>query len=181
MLFVMTDETDDSKVWQIVKKSVKPLKKPNIYIASKNKKTINKKPAKLSADLKEISFKNFGKSTIKPKTTISLQEKDIGNTDNLNKSHAKKLRTKNLNVDMTLDLHGHTQAQAYTAISDFMYKAHNNNCSTIKIITGKGKGVLQTQVPLWLSDYPNILSIVHAPQNQGGSGVLLIALKRKKA
>jgi len=176
----MTDKKDDRKIWQIVKNSVKPLKKPNIYIDSQNKK-----PLKLPIDLKEvglekINIKGIIGNIIKPKITTTLQEKYIGNTDSLNKSHAKKLRTKSLNVEMSLDLHSHTKSQAYKAVDDFMHKAYINNCSTVKIITGKGKGVLQTQVPLWLNNYPYILSIVHAPQNHGGSGVLLIALKRKK-
>ena len=143
----MTDKTDDKKIWQIVKNSVKPLKRPNIYIASKNKKTINKKPSKLPVNLKEaslekISIKDFDRNTIKSKITTRFQEKHIGNTEKLNKSHAKKLRTKSLNVEIYLDLHGYTKSQAYTAINNFMYKAYINNCSTVKIITGKGKGIL---------------------------------------
>ncbi|MGB1361404.1 MAG: Smr/MutS family protein [Alphaproteobacteria bacterium] len=172
--------TKKDNIWDIVKKSITPLKKANVY-------RVDEKPAKKSVakksktETKQADFK-ISQAPLPPAPKPKTETK-VGDTTGLNKSHAKKLRTKNLDVDMVIDLHGLTQDQAFNKVQTFMTTAINNNCKTVKIITGKGKGILQSQVPKWLNDSdlaPFVLSVVHAPQRHGGTGALLIALKQKR-
>lgn len=58
--------------------------------------------------------------------------------------------------ELILDLHNHTEDQAYTAVYNIVRKAKELPCTKIRIITGRGSnypitpGKLFTIVPKWL-------------------------------
>ena len=85
-------------------------------------------------------------------------------------------------VDGRLDLHGHTQDEAFTALARFLETAQGPAQRTVIVITGKS-GVLRQQVPRWLNATPNrarVLSFTAARPSDGGDGALYVLLRKAK-
>lgn len=78
-----------------------------------------------------------------------------------------------------VDLHGCTMEQAREAVLQIIQIAKSENQNVIKIVHGKGdQGVLKTCVNGWLRQHRDVLAFVSAPENQGGTGAVLVLLKR---
>ncbi len=78
-----------------------------------------------------------------------------------------------------VDLHGCSIEQARSAVLELLHIAKENNQNVVKIVHGKGKdGVLKTCVNGWLRQHREVLAFVSAPENQGGTGAVLVLLKR---
>lgn len=78
-----------------------------------------------------------------------------------------------------VDLHGCTIEQARTAVLQLIQIARAENQNVVKIVHGKGPdGVLKTCVNGWLRQHQEVLAFVSAPENQGGTGAVLVLLKR---
>ncbi|MCJ8145924.1 Smr/MutS family endonuclease [Acinetobacter sp. A3.8] len=78
-----------------------------------------------------------------------------------------------------VDLHGCTIEQARRAVLELLQIAKENNQNVVKIVHGKGKdGVLKTCVNGWLRQHREVLAFVSVPENQGGTGAVLVLLKR---
>ena len=142
------------------------------------------------------------KLTIIPKISINqvyhgdkLGDLDIGNTDNIDASTAKKFKDGKFRIEAELDLHGCTEDIAFDKVIDFVKDAYIKGKRCIAIITGKGlhadtdtdifknRGVLKERVPQWLNlpeIRPLILAIDHPLPKDGGSGVIKILLRRKR-
>jgi DNA-nicking Smr family endonuclease len=95
-------------------------------------------------------------------------------------------------IDARIDLHGHSQKQAHTALFRFLQRAQADGARTVLVVTGKGaargerepgseRGVLKRQVPMWLS-LPEFRSFVvgfeDAHVGHGGEGALYVRLRR---
>jgi DNA-nicking Smr family endonuclease len=92
-------------------------------------------------------------------------------------------------VDTRIDLHGLTQAEAFTQLTAFLRRARREGARTVLVITGKGaagegdapRGVLRRQVPLWLSSSglrEAVIAFAPAAPEHGGSGALYVRLRR---
>jgi DNA-nicking Smr family endonuclease len=81
-----------------------------------------------------------------------------------------------------LDLHGHTQAEAHSALIAFLHRSAARDKRTVLIITGKS-GVLRQQVPLWLA-LPDLRELIigfeSAAIPHGGEGALYVRLRRAR-
>lgn len=78
-----------------------------------------------------------------------------------------------------VDLHGCTMEQAREALLELIHLAKSDNQNVIKVVHGKGdQGVLKTCVNGWLRQHRDVLAFVSAPENQGGTGAVLVLLKR---
>ncbi len=100
------------------------------------------------------------------------------------KHHDNKLLTKlaecQYPIDATIDLHGCTAEQAWANFWQFLHYNVQNKSRCIRVITGKGKGILYDLVQNWcnipeISQY--IVASVDAKQKFGGKGVRIILLK----
>jgi len=87
----------------------------------------------------------------------------------------------------TLDLHGLTQREAREAVVSFVRRCHGKGLDAVCIIHGKGQhseaglGVLRDVVLQALTETgaaPLVRAFVTAPEVLGGSGALLVELKR---
>ena len=124
----------------------------------------------------------------------SWTELEVGNTDNLDRNTAERFRKGAYPVEATLDLHGRTEKEAFSAMEDFIKNSYLQGHRRVLIITGKGiksedepwyeaKGVLREALPAWLNSpniRPFILSICPAGRDEGGSGAMSILLKRQR-
>ena len=80
-----------------------------------------------------------------------------------------------------VDLHGCTIEQAREAVLEIIQLAKTDHQTVIKIVHGKGdNGVLKTCVNGWLRQHRSVLAFVSAPDNQGGTGAVLVLLKRSE-
>ena len=146
----------DKKIWNFYISNLKSIKK-----ADKNKK-IN------------LSTISGIKKILKPNANFILDNKI-----------KKQLKSKKLNFDAIIDLHGKTEAQAYELIKNFVKDCYFNNFKSIMIVTGKGtnsKGKLKLKTPLWLksellSKY--VVGFETMPHDKGGEGALFVQLKNK--
>ena len=86
-----------------------------------------------------------------------------------------------------LDLHGLTQAEAHAALARFLHGAQARDVKVVLVITGKGgsdgegRGVLKSQVPMWLEG-AELRSLVIGYDNagigHGGAGALYVRVRR---
>jgi DNA-nicking Smr family endonuclease len=95
-------------------------------------------------------------------------------------------------IDARIDLHGRSQAEAHAALLRFLRRAQGNRAKFVLVITGKGtrgrsdgeaRGVLQRQVPLWLSlpeFRPYVIGFEPAGLSHGGEGALYVRVRRAR-
>ncbi|MCF9046226.1 Smr/MutS family protein [Acinetobacter nectaris] len=78
-----------------------------------------------------------------------------------------------------VDLHGCTVEEARQAVLQIVQMAKDENQNVVKIVHGKGpEAILKTYVNGWLRQHRDVLAFVSAPENQGGTGAVLVLLKR---
>ena len=81
-----------------------------------------------------------------------------------------------------VDLHGCTIEQARTAVLQLVDLAQAANQNVVKIVHGKGpQAILKTCVNGWLRQHREVLAFVSATPEQGGTGAVLVLLKRAEA
>ena len=89
------------------------------------------------------------------------------------------LKAGNLRWFEAVDLHGCTVEDARSAVLQIIQIAKDENQNVIKIVHGKGpEAILKTYVNGWLRQHRDVLAFVSAPEKQGGTGAVLVLLKR---
>ncbi|MDQ8937059.1 Smr/MutS family protein [Acinetobacter rudis] len=89
------------------------------------------------------------------------------------------LKAGNLRWFEAVDLHGCTIEDARLAVQQIIQIAKNENQNVLKIVHGKGpEAILKSHVNSWLRQHRDVLAFVSAPENQGGTGAVLVLLKR---
>lgn len=89
------------------------------------------------------------------------------------------LKAGNLRWFEAVDLHGCTVEDARAAVLQIIQIAKEENQNVIKIVHGKGpEAILKTYVNGWLRQHRDVLAFVSAPEKQGGTGAVLVLLKR---
>jgi DNA-nicking Smr family endonuclease len=89
----------------------------------------------------------------------------------------RQLRRGEWRVEDELDLHGLNRVQAGHAISDFLAAAQARRLHCVRIVHGKGTGVLREALRAALPERTEVLGFVEAPAAQGGSGAMLVLLR----
>lgn len=82
----------------------------------------------------------------------------------------------NANFESKLDLRGLRMADALKILEDFVDKALLSSANVLRIVHGKGDGVLRKAVKRKLQEYDAITSIYHPPHDSGGDGVTIAEL-----
>ena len=91
------------------------------------------------------------------------------------------LKAGNLRWFEAVDLHGCTVEEARVAVLQIIQIAKDENQNVIKIVHGKGPdAILKTYVNGWLRQHRDVLAFVSAPEKQGGTGAVLVLLKRSE-
>lgn len=89
------------------------------------------------------------------------------------------LKAGNLRWFEAVDLHGCTIEDARMAVLQIIQIAKDENQNVLKIVHGKGPdAILKTYVNGWLRQHRDVLAFVSAPEKQGGTGAVLVLLKR---
>lgn len=117
-----------------------------------------------------------------------LPELRVGEAADLDRRTMDRLRRGQLRVEARLDLHGHTQDEAQSALIDFLRRAQIAGKRCVVVITGRGRmgqggGVLRSQTPRWLnlpSLRPMVLGFATAQPKDGGAGAMYVLLKKRR-
>ena len=101
----------------------------------------------------------------------------------LDDTTSRKIARGKLSIDGRVDLHGLTQAEAYSVLHRFVDAGFAAGKRTLLVITGKGsrgEGILRQAVPRWLSEPDfarKVIGFREAHITHGGSGALYIRLR----
>ena len=179
---------DDRKLWRAVVRDVKPLKRgaasPLVEVEPEPDKLEG--PAPRAAKRKPPARPPLPPA--RPPRPAELPPLVAGRAAGLDKRTALRLKRGQLEIEATLDLHRHTQAEARAALDGFVAGNRARGLRCVLVITGKGRvsedgGVLRAMVPRWLDQPPNrarIVAIAPAQPKHGGAGALYVLLRRKR-
>ena len=168
---------DEDALWRGVTRSVAPMRRA---AKSRREKSEPDQTAPLPAPRAPLPRPRPVSPPTKPAPLPALAP--------LGRRTKQRLARGNEPIDGRLDLHGHTQAEAHSALLQFLRRAQDNGAKTILVITGKGgrepgRGVLKRQVPLWLrlpEFRPLVVGFEDAHIGHGGEGALYVRVRRAK-
>lgn len=173
---------DDFDLFQKSMQGVKKMDTGNIAKIEKNKKkkidaqTLAKRAAAtgpMQTDHAELSDTQAMLNPVASQATLSYR---IGT---LQHKVFEDLKAGNLRWFEAVDLHGCTVEDARAAVLQIIQMAKDENQNVIKIVHGKGpEAILKTYVNGWLRQHRDVLAFVSAPEKQGGTGAVLVLLKR---
>jgi len=92
----------------------------------------------------------------------------------------RKLRRGHWVIQANLDLHGLDREAAKAAAAQFLEACVARRLRCVRIVHGKGLGILKAKLRKWLPQRDEVLAFCQAPAREGGSGALLVLLKSKK-
>ncbi len=92
----------------------------------------------------------------------------------------RQLRRGHWAIQDGIDLHGLTRDQAAAAVVEFLDECLARGLRCVRIVHGKGLGILKARLGKWLPLREEVLAYCQAPANEGGSGALLVLLKTKR-
>ena len=92
----------------------------------------------------------------------------------------RKLRRGHWAIQDGVDLHGLTRDEAAAAVAEFLQHCLAHGLRCVRIVHGKGLGILKAKLGKWLPRREEVLAYCQAPANEGGSGALLVLLKAKR-
>ncbi|HLX79571.1 MAG TPA: Smr/MutS family protein [Burkholderiales bacterium] len=92
----------------------------------------------------------------------------------------RKLRRGHWAIQDGIDLHGLSREQAAVMVSEFLRQCLARGLRCVRIVHGKGLGILKAKLGKWLPRREEVLAYCQAPANDGGGGALLVLLKTKR-
>ncbi|MBM4326920.1 MAG: Smr/MutS family protein [Deltaproteobacteria bacterium] len=84
-----------------------------------------------------------------------------------------------ISIDGVLDLHTFSPRELPGLLDDYIAACAEKDIVDLRIIHGKGKGVLRDRVAALLQKHPLVQSIAQAPLEAGGWGATLVTLKKR--
>lgn len=75
-----------------------------------------------------------------------------------------------------LDLHGLTVDEALLKLDEFIHTAYRAGYFQVRIVHGKGAGILRREVARYLSSHPLVRSHQLADRYHGGDGATIVNL-----
>ena len=179
---VAKEELDDFNLCQKSMQGVRKMDTSNIAPIEKNKKkkldsqTLAKRAAAtglMEMDNAELSDTQAMLNPVASQATLNYR------IATLQHKIFEDLKAGNLRWFEAVDLHGCTVEDARFAVLQIIQMAKDENQNVIKIVHGKGpEAILKTYVNSWLRQHRDVLAFVSAPEKQGGTGAVLVLLKR---
>lgn len=178
------EQEDDFDLFQKSMQGVKKMDTSNIAKIEKDKKkkmdaqTLAKRASAtgpMQIDNAELSDTQAMLNPVASQATLSYR------IATLQHKVFEDLKAGNLRWFEAVDLHGCTVEDARAAVLQIIQMAKDENQNVIKIVHGKGpEAILKTYVNGWLRQHRDVLAFVSAPEKQGGTGAVLVLLKRSE-
>lgn len=83
-------------------------------------------------------------------------------------------------IEDVLDLHTFRPAEVKDLLDDYFRACRKKRIYSVRIIHGKGQGILKKRVEGILRKHPLVVSFQAAPAGAGGWGATQVQLKKKK-
>jgi DNA-nicking Smr family endonuclease len=186
---------DEKKLWRIAMKDARPLDPEKVASLSD---TPSAEPPSAASSEKS--------APLPPKPLpVPVRPRPAGPPPltGLDRRLSQRLARGQMEVEATLDLHGHSQERAYTVLLDFLVRSRSRGLRCVLIITGKGaspyarhtlhgvsfyevperQGVLRGAVPRWLNEEAFRLhasGFQPAHPKHGGGGAFYVWLRKKR-
>ncbi len=109
---------------------------------------------------------------VKLKDLVPAQESITGHAKTINVDTSVKMDR----VESSLDIRGYTRSDALASIQEFVDQAIMANLTEVKVLHGKGNGVLRKALIDKLKEYKEVRKYWHPEEEHGGLGVTFIAL-----
>jgi DNA-nicking Smr family endonuclease len=176
---------DERTLWDIVTKSVLPLKRRVVAAAATDADAD-------AGDAPREKPKRRAASAAPPPPPAIAPPKPPP-LARLDRRMKQKVARGRHEIDARIDLHGMTQNEAHGALVRFLGRAQRDGARMVLVITGKGarnaaaadpygeRGVLKRQVPLWLESVelrPFIVGFEEAGRRHGGEGAIYVRVRR---
>ena len=81
-------------------------------------------------------------------------------------------------INGELDLHTFLPREVKNLLNDYIDACVDKKIYSLRIIHGKGKGILKQKVHSILKKNPHVVSFTDAPYEAGGWGATLVSLKK---
>jgi len=169
----------DGALWEAVKQTIEPLKKPKKPAESRGKQAASapapQRPKPPRAALEPVP----AAPALPPLAAIDRRAR-------------QKIARGRLAIDGRIDLHGMKQSEAKARLLAFLHRAQARGQSLVLVITGKGtaapvgaeRGVLRRAVPLWLAlaeFRPLVIGFEEAGPAHGGAGALYVRVRKSRS
>lgn len=79
------------------------------------------------------------------------------------KNELKKLKNQYYIPEIFLDVHGLNKLQVKKELGKLIFTCHIKKFFCFSVIHGHGKNILKNQIPIWLSQHPDIIAFSQSP------------------
>ena len=113
---------------------------------------------------------------------VEKKKRNLPKPSNLTKRLIRRIATKKIELDSTLDLHGHNKITAKLKFINFKKDCQRKKYKYVLIITGKGKGLIREALLEWAEEeelFPLIVGYSYAHRLQGGEGAFVLHLRKQ--
>jgi len=167
-------ESDDAALFRAAVGNVKPLARQNRITPRSPPRKPLLHPSPTAASIPD---------TLSDFASENAPDEYLSN--GLSRMTLRKLRRGAWPIQDRLDLHGNNSDAARVLLQQFLSQAVQSDLRCVLVIHGKGlnsrggEAVLRKLARHWLTQHPRIAGFCDAPPGEGGSGAVLVLLKRK--
>lgn len=187
----------EARMWQKVTKSVRQMENrhppqdsepdpeaPPPKTSETQKPPVPKRDRASSEDLEKLFEARGRLSASKPAHLPEKARRHAASHGLADRSREKRVRRGKFELGPTLDLHGHTQDSARSALLAFVRYHRALNEGSVLVITGKGRaggGILKRRFVDWIAETEfrtHVSGFSQAHQKHGGEGAFYLFLRK---
>jgi DNA-nicking Smr family endonuclease len=187
---------DEHALWQVVIRSVAPLKRRRAPLESADSHTAAAKPVAVNpVAVTALAGPVRPSPPLRPAPSVTAPRlpKAPLVLSPIDRRLKHRIARGTVEIDARIDLHGMTQSEAHVVLLHFLRRAQADGARTVLVITGKGgasddpgssgRGVLKRQVPQWLALQEfrvYVIGMEEAHVGHGGAGALYVRMRRSR-